>query len=455
MKKLLFVFFVFSSVSFNLMAQNDSLNTLKYWHYRERLKYFVMPGELRGESQIAGIRNRFEYGGDDLNFGQHAIYLGYYIGMLATEFKLLNDVHDSHAIVAQQELNLALRQYVNYLDKTESVLYKNIKDSFDGFFVRESVPCDFLNKQSRKDYFNKNLQPTDIWGYANQQAFCNLPKGHPGWVNKVSECDSIPNAMSQDEAIGLLYGLALVYKCMPDKSFAKNISKEIAINVIDYIRNSSNKYAKNSGMRWRIFKPNGDKLKTSEGGLAWFYAHGFMKAAHYFDPDYDNLLKKVTRYPQELIFQLGQFVPNPNADNTTMITTLAVVGNSWRATIPLIGLIFNINTTYFGINAKTYKEDWDTFYLLSWEVLHDKRKKMDERLEKTLHQLNKAPYEGPYNYYNGNNPKGSGWSSSYRWHHKKGTQMGENNGIGGNYNGLDYMLLYNLYHIVISDSIKK
>jgi hypothetical protein len=26
--------------------------------------------------------------------------------------------------------------------------------------------------------------------------------------------------------------------------------------------------------------------------------------------------------------------------------------------------------------------------------------------------------------------------------------MGETNGIGGNYNGLDYMLLYNLYQIV-------
>lgn len=448
MSKRIFLLLFAFTFSTKLFSQNDSINEAKYWHYRDRLKYFVLPGENRGESQIAGIRNRFEFNTVDLNFGQHAIYFGYYIGMLATEYKLLSENNDNKCLSTKNELYLALKQYINYLDKTESIIFKNLKDSFNGFFVRESVPCDFLEKESRKEYFNNGLKPTDTWSHSNPGSFGNLPKGHPGWVNIVSECDSIPKAMSQDEAIGLLYGLALVYKCMPDNSLEKYISKEIAIKIIGYIRNSSRLYGKNTSLRWNVYRPNGDKLKANEGGLSWFYAHGFMKAANYFDNDYDNISKKITRYPQELFFQLGQFFPNPNPDNTTMITTLAVVGNSWRATIPIIGLIFNINTTYFGINAKTYKQDWDTFYILSWEVLHDKRRKMDERLLKTLNQLNNAPYEGPYNYYYGVNPKGSGWSSSYRWHHKKDMQLGDVTGIGGNYNGLDYMLLYNLYNIV-------
>ena len=94
--KILIVCILFS-LSSKLYAQNDSLNTQKYWHYRERLKYFVIPGTQRGESQIAGIRNRFDYGTDDINFGQHTIHFGYYIGMLATEFKLLNDANASKA----------------------------------------------------------------------------------------------------------------------------------------------------------------------------------------------------------------------------------------------------------------------------------------------------------------------------------------------------------------------
>ncbi len=449
MKKVLYFLLFFSFTSINLLSQNDSLNKAKYWHYRDRLNYFVLPGIARGESQIAGIRNRFDYGADDLNFGQHGIYFGYYISMLATEFKLLKDSKDERANETQHELNLALYQYINYLDKVESFVFKNLKDSFDGFFVRESVPCDFLENNERKKFFNNNLQPNDLWDN-NKKTFGNLPAGHPGWVNKISECDSIPKAMSQDEAIGLLYGLALVYKCMPEGSLSKDMSKAIAINLIDYIRNSSRIYGKTLSLRWNIFRPNGEKLKAYEGGLAWFYAHGFMKTAQFFKPDYDNLGKKITRYPQELFFQMGQFFPNPNADNTTMITTMAVIGDSWRATIPVIGLIFKMNTTYFGIKAKTRKQDWDTFYVLSWEVLHDKHKNKKDRINKTIEQLNSAPYEGPFNYYN-KNQNGNGWSSSYKWHHKKATQMGETNGIGGNYNGLDYMLLYNLYQIVKLD----
>jgi len=138
-----------------------------------------------------------------------------------------------------------------------------------------------------------------------------------------------------------------------------------------------------------------------------------------------------------------------------MITTLAVIGDSWRAVVPVVGLVFKMNTSYFGIKSKTKKQDWDTFYALSWNVLHNKNKKMESRLEKTLNQLNTAPYEGPYNYGIDNNPKGSGWSASYRWHLKKDMQLGEANGLKGNYNGLDYMLLHNLYCIVKGVKVSK
>jgi len=446
---------LFSLFASGVDAQDDSINMEKYRHYRQRLNYFVMPGLLRGESQVAGIRNRFDYGADDLNFGQHSIYFGYYIGMLATEYKLLSDAGDTSVKQTRYELDLALKQFVTYLDKTESIIFNNMKDKFDGFFVRESVPCEFLINESRKKYFNKGLQPTDNWNYENGNSFGDLPKGHPGYVVKVSECDSMPMVFSQDEAIGLLFGLAFVYKCMPDNSEEKIISREIAVNVVKYIRNSSRLYGKTMSMRWNIFRPNGKKLKMSEGGLAWFYAYGFMRAAYYFDPKIDNLWKKITRYPQELFFQFGQFVPGPNPDNNTMITSLAVIGDSWRAVVPVIGLTFKMNTTYCGIKAKTKKQDWDTFYALSWNVLHNKNKKMDDRLEKAFNQLNKAPYEGPYNYGYNNNPKGTGWSSSYKWHHNKNMQQGEIIGLKGNYNGLDYMLLYNLYCIVKGVKMKK
>jgi len=450
MYKIFIVVFLLSYYNSSLLSQNDSINQIKYLKYRERLKYFVKPGTNRGESHIAGIRNRFDMGANDLNFGQHSIYFGYYIGMLATEYKLLIDKNINKAKLTQNELKLALMQYINYLDKTENSLYKKIENSFDGFFVRENVPCDFLVNDSTFEYFNTNLKPANKLKFENSTySFENLNPGEPAWVNKVSECDSIPQVFSQDEAIGLLLGLALVYKCLPDTSIENNLSKEIAIKVITYIRNSSRKYGGFFTPRWLIYKPDGKRLKTSQGGLSWFYAHGFMRTANYFDKDYDNLFKKISRYPQELFFQFGQYIAGSNPDNTTMITTLAAISNSWRSTIPIIGLIFKINTTYFGIKSKTKSQDWETFYGLYWAYLHNKSPKVNELLEKTQNQLNSAPFYGTYNYGKNNCPYNTGWASSYKWHHKKNTQNGVNEGILGNYNGLDYMLLYNLYNLLL------
>ena len=72
-------------------------NLVKYWNYRDRLKYFVVTGDKYGESQIICVRNRVYAEGDVDNseseaadFGQHGVHTGYYLGVLATEYYLLN-----------------------------------------------------------------------------------------------------------------------------------------------------------------------------------------------------------------------------------------------------------------------------------------------------------------------------------------------------------------------------
>ncbi|MFH0867500.1 MAG: hypothetical protein V1904_15010 [Bacteroidota bacterium] len=53
---------------FNLFSQYIKLNDspiataiAKYWHYRERLKYFVVPNGTFGGGLVAGIRNTINY----------------------------------------------------------------------------------------------------------------------------------------------------------------------------------------------------------------------------------------------------------------------------------------------------------------------------------------------------------------------------------------------------------
>jgi len=71
---------------------------IKYWYYRNRLQYFVVPGDKIGESQIVCVRNSlttdpYDVGNKfkNVDYGQHGKYTGLYLGTLATEYYLLNN----------------------------------------------------------------------------------------------------------------------------------------------------------------------------------------------------------------------------------------------------------------------------------------------------------------------------------------------------------------------------
>ncbi len=74
----------------------SSTDLMKYWYYRNRLKYFVIPSEKIGESQIVCTRNRKDGNiADDgryanIDYGQLGEHDGLYIAVLATEYYLLN-----------------------------------------------------------------------------------------------------------------------------------------------------------------------------------------------------------------------------------------------------------------------------------------------------------------------------------------------------------------------------
>jgi hypothetical protein len=67
----------------------DQINHERYWYYRDRLKYFVKIGSNEGESCIVSIRNIIGGEGGSvsemLHYGDHTIFLGWYIGVLATK----------------------------------------------------------------------------------------------------------------------------------------------------------------------------------------------------------------------------------------------------------------------------------------------------------------------------------------------------------------------------------
>ncbi len=154
-----------SATSFSQIS-NDMV---KYWYYRNRLnKYFVIPGEQHGESQIICVRNvipsEWSYSHvDNVDYGQHGKYTGLYLGVLATEYYLLNkNGQYGDANKTRQELLYALNAIKvwwdedaehywplkNYCNPEEPTIYLN---NFNGFLTRGNVPCDFFNVEQTEN----------------------------------------------------------------------------------------------------------------------------------------------------------------------------------------------------------------------------------------------------------------------------------------------------------------
>jgi hypothetical protein len=145
MKKVLF-YLVLTFVIQNGYSQLFNEESLKYWYYRDRLQYFVYPGTEEGNSVLMTARNSNGNGGnswqyDGAEWGQTRKINGYYIGLLATEYKLLKDNGQiSEANTTLQELNLALDALIR-MDKCEDIAPWNL-------WVKATAPCSAKSKNS-------------------------------------------------------------------------------------------------------------------------------------------------------------------------------------------------------------------------------------------------------------------------------------------------------------------
>ena len=151
----LIVFCINTQITFSQI----STDLMKYWFYRNRLKYFVVPGSKIGESQIVCVRNKIiesdqgyiDPGRENIDFGQHGKHNGLYIGVLATEYYLLEqNGQTADAAKTLSELNYALDAVITYWDSLAEPYWKHNNGSpydgkYNGFFIRGNVPCDFLD----------------------------------------------------------------------------------------------------------------------------------------------------------------------------------------------------------------------------------------------------------------------------------------------------------------------
>jgi len=451
-----------------------------YWHYRYRLThYFMSVGPAQGQSLPAGIRN--QYNGDVIAWGDTPTYLGYYLGVLGTEYRLLKNQialggpnYNSAALdQTLTELSYAIKAL--YRIDSQADTYYGLVANVNGFIMNDDVPVNFIT-----------LHPelNQVHGVAMTQTGTVTGTGTPGIVNNVSSnLTAFPGNLhngfssSQDDLIELLMGLGLVKKCMdagtlsfnntvtgvPDSYDFLGKTQIESDNLVKYMQ--LNPFNAN-GLHWLLAYPdNGATIPN--GGDATAFSYGISRMGQFISNNSSAYIDPLT-VANDVTFQSFKNnifrVPPQNGKAIPQILlplTMAAVGDCWhnlsgndtpqnienQGNYPA-GCVTNTSSCWV---ANQY--GMNTFYGCVNRYLHDKSIYDVPAIDACSFYttLSVAPYEGPFNHGGGDIPLQSGynfdWASSWR-HYANPPEESVGSDISGNYNGLDYMLMYNLMYLM-------
>jgi hypothetical protein len=452
--------FILQTVLVSGQTQDD-VNLQKYWYYRWRLvNDFVKVGEGVGHS--IPIQSRQGYLDiPDIELADATIYQGFYLGVLATEFKLLN-INKRHADLewTKTELYYAMKAFERLDLYGEE--YLGMPGKIDGCFQRDDVSCDFLDPVINAENFR----------HFNQNH--HVPEGFIP-LYKVFTSDDCPNgqnlidksnprhtpSMSQDQVIWLLMGFMLIEKCVDGVHQVRLHNGDIidfdfnfqarrhATNMINYCRFMyPDKPEKES---WRIFRPDGKKVFPGQNVSVFKFPMSIVGKRMYNEFAENN--QKFDNTPGRLPWAMTRiYIPYKNV-NAPMIAAMSSLSGRWGK---------DESKTLQIIEKKWKKHNWGNFYVPLLAVLHDVNLNNQPIFEGILRDINMAPAVGPYNLTRdeiaefadslGLKPYTEGWTRHLKYYSKLKDQLnGELDSFmrRGFYSGLDFMLLFNLYYLTI------
>jgi hypothetical protein len=470
-----------------LFGQNslNDLNYKKYWWYRYRLvNDFLVIGDCQGCSLPMAQRAAPKVSNNsliiDARWGDNTINLGHYISVLATEYELLKRAGQPTDPTVR-ELYYAI-QAVNRLDKNAEAgincrgCYPLVPSSTDmnGFFIKDDVYSDFLED--------------------HQSLKIGLVTGKP--VHDVRSDFSnagTTDLESQDQIWPIFMGLALVTKYVDDWVSYNGVNLKLAgINTATRILGRIKDHT------WRIKNPVTETfISDDDGGNVLQFAYGASEAAcfirngnltlnfgvplHTCD---DYILDPAVKTTADIWNAYGKGIGNALllfADEDWKILYLAAIGNSWwndvnpffPNPVETLAIILNpyylinpaqgatalanqllpvppVNQTSVELGARAFAEHYEHLALLRQD-LHGGSNPISVVTYNNL--INSAPCEGPWCYnYPSNTALSPSGSAAYEWStSSRLTKPDERGGEGhafnnyGEYNGLDYMLYYNLF----------
>jgi hypothetical protein len=435
----------------SLDAQGEDKNQNKYWHYRHRLVHdFMVVGSEPGQSIPAGVRNLWN--GSGLHFGDAPVYIGYYIGVLATEYSLLK-TSGANTDQTLTELYYAL-EALNRLDDTAEKYWNpgETKKDRNGFMLECDVPADFCKRYDRELNFSSNAVARPSVTQMAKVDYIEAPSSPERRM--MSTC-------SQDHLACLLMGLALDVKYMSDslhfrdcisgqeKSYLfRSMGLEISTRIMEYIHRGPY-----GGSRWTLHVPDGRRISNGKGGNALFNSYGFAKAGYAITgKKYEDFSCRITHFYWKSIY-IFPFFTRLHPDDMLFGLELSAIGDSWNGGAgrkSTLSRIQRVGNYAGGMFYADNKYGWDLFYGSVYCLLHDSAgaafRINTPEVFRTI--LDAAPYSGPY-FHGAKELPEMGWAgSSGRFYDHPPNQLLGKEQFQGNYNGLDYMLFYNMYRLL-------
>ena len=438
MKRFILLLSIFIAINTFSQIKAQSLDT-KYDNYRNNLVNYYMlgVGDIDGYSIAASERQTESH---RIKWADATISLGHYIGVLATEYHILSaEKQNTQQTIKELYYAISALYRLDYRAETYYIGEDSIKGvaKLNGFFIRDDI-----GSLSDKEYhrLNNNSKLTSVNRFESDLMDYDKALGF-----------SINNEMSKDQVIFLLMGLQLVDKYIPEEisyykggeriaiNYSPNISsiklaaKHISILMLEYI--SSNKNL----LGWYIKNPITNK-KVKRGFNAFhFQAKAYNKIYERYT-DGNNIYGRCNRLTSAienglLRISIGTITKKGQGH---MVLTLAAISNQFGKKTQ--SKIFKYSFKKYSTNANY---EWES--LLHAVLFSVKNDSLNAKKVWFENFLSDAPMNGPYNFKNGD-------KTSYDWSVSRRTTQPENRGdkytgYKATFNGLDYMLIYNLYRI--------
>lgn len=427
-------------IPFTSIGQNSYERQIKYWYLRDRLRHFIVPSDdplnERGTYLVMTSRNRNWEDKDTFalkaDYGQEMSMYSKYIGVLATEYYLLKQWgRFEEADLTNDELILALKAYKR-LDLCEDYLNPPLPfPIFDGFFIRHDVPNP--GSPTTPSQFLANSEVNIDAGLLLQDDPLYDVNGELREVIYIAgDMTPYEEKMSQDEAIFLLEGLALVYKF--GSSEAKMIAKDYALLVLNrlygYVSPALHFFD------WWLRDHYGIPIPSDEGGCCQLLSFGYAKVAQDFFGFPGFLF-----YPGAEIIWANLGLWGTGGSDGHMVAALAAIGRGWG------------NETQSGIYKNTDQDGWDYYYLWLYKALWDESYSY-YNVDRIEDRLDEGSCVGPWTQ-SFIIHELHGWAAPDRWRYNIGNQCVDEVGGIGIYSGLDYMILLNLYYICNGDGLSR